>query len=429
MVMYDLIEKKRYGKELSKEEISFIVNGYTLGQITDAQMSSFLMAVTIHSMTDKETYFLTKCMQNSGESIHLGLKAVDKHSTGGVSDTTTLIITPILACLNVLVAKMSGRSLGFTGGTIDKLEVFPGYIASQNLLNFKKLIKQVGCSIVSQSAQLAPADKLIYALRDKTATVDSIPLIASSVMSKKLACGASIILLDVKYGSGAFMKKKSDAINLAKLMVKIGKMDGKEVFAIVSNMNVPLDSGIGCVDEVKCALDILKGNNTTSKLAKLSKQLVKLLYEAYTGIHDKDIMQKIEEVIHSGKAIEKLAQMIECQGGDASYVMHTELMPHSKYTIEWKSDKAGYVHHIDAYKIAKVVQHLKSMNISNELKPTQGLKLTVDVGSRVNANQILCYIHTNSKNNLDDIIKELESAFVIKKSRPREQKLIAKVIR
>lgn len=429
MVMYDLIEKKRYGKELTKEEISFIVNGYTLGQITDAEMSSFLMAVTIHSMTDKETYYLTKCMQNSGESIDLGLKAVDKHSTGGVSDTTTLIVAPILACLNVLVAKMSGRSLGFTGGTIDKLEVFPGYIAGQNLLNFKKLIKQVGCSIVSQSTELAPADKLIYALRDKTATVDSIPLIASSVMSKKLACGASVILLDVKYGSGAFMKNKKDALALAKLMVKIGKMDGKQVFAIVSNMNVPLDSGIGCVDEVKCALDVLKGNNTTSKLARLSKEIVKLLYKEYTGIDDKNIDAKIDEIIHSGKALEKLAQMIECQGGDASYVMHTELLPHSKYTVEYKSKSAGHVHHIDAFKIARAVQHLKSMNIATELKPTQGIKLNVDINSVVSVGQVLCYIHTNSKSDMESIIHELDSAFVIKKSKAREHKLIAKVIR
>ncbi len=427
MIMYDIIEKKRYGKELTKEEISFVVNGYNLGQITDAQMSSFLMAVTIHSMTDKETYYLTKCMKNSGETIDLGIKAVDKHSTGGVSDTTTLIIAPILACLNVKVAKMSGRSLGFTGGTIDKLEVFSGYQADLDVKEFENILKEVGCSIVSQSVELAPADKKIYQLRDQTATVDSIPLIASSVMSKKLASGASIILLDVKYGSGAFMKTKKDAITLAKLMVKIGKMDGKEVYAFVTNMNVPLDRGIGCVDEVRCALDVLSGRST-SKLAILSKAIVKFLYEKYTNVKDKNIGQKIEEIMQSGMAKEKLAEMIERHGGNSTYVMKPELLPKSKYTVEFVSKTSGYVHHIDAYKIAKVVQHLKNMNIANELKPTQGIRLNVEINSYVRHGQVLCYIHTNSKSGLDSMLQELESAFEIKKTKTKEKKLIEKVI-
>ncbi len=427
MIIYDIIEKKRYGKELTKEEISFVVNGYTLGQISDAEMSSLLMAITIHSMTDNETYYLTKCMQNSGSSIDLGMRAVDKHSTGGVSDTTTLIIAPILACLGVKMAKMSGRSLGFTGGTIDKLEVFTGYKADQTLDHFKQLVEEVGCSIVSQSTDLAPADKKIYALRDKTATVDSIPLIASSVMSKKLASGASIILLDVKYGSGAFMKNKKEAIKLAKLMVKIGKMDGKNVSAIVSDMNTPLDRGIGCVDEVRCALDVLSGQDD-SKLAVLSKEIVKILYEKYTNIKDKNIMSKIQEIITSREALNRLGLMIEKQGGNANFVLQPNTLPKSKYSVELTSPKDGYVTKIDAYKVAKVVQHLKGMNINVDLKPTQGVRLNVDLNSKVYEGKILAYIHTNSKSNIEAIKQELLDAFEIKSAKTKEEKLIAEVI-
>ncbi len=350
MRAYDIIAKKRDNHELSEKEIQFFINGYTGGNITDYQMAAFLMAVYFNGMTDLECENLTRCMVNSGDVIDLspinGIK-VDKHSTGGVGDKTTLIVTPIVAACGVKVAKMSGRGLGHTGGTIDKLESIPGINAELSGKEFFNVVNDIGCCVVGQTGNLVPADKKIYALRDVTATVESMPLIASSIMSKKIASGADCIVLDVKTGSGAFMKNKEDAIKLSEIMVKIGNRFGKKVMAVIIDMNKPLGNAIGNFLEVKEACNVLAGQGPQD-LKEVSLYLAtNMLFLA--GKEDfKTCKVMAENAISSGKAFSKFQEMILAQNGDISVF---EKENYSKVKYEIKSKKTGFISLMDTEKL------------------------------------------------------------------------------
>ena len=354
MRMYDLIEKKRGGGALTDEEIDFMITGYTKGDIPDYQMSAMMMAIYFQGMNDKETLKLTTAMRDSGDQLDLSAiegRKVDKHSTGGVGDKTSIALTPLVASVGVKVAKMSGRGLGHTGGTIDKLESFDGFRVDISNEQFIKQVNTIGVSIMGQTKDLAPADKKLYALRDVTATVENISLIASSIMSKKLAAGADAIVLDVKTGSGAFMKNLDDARALAKAMVTIGKGAGRDMFAFITDMDEPLGCTVGNALEVKEAIDTLKGKGPadfTELVLNLACRMVML-----SGIEtDEDkAMALLNENIANGKALDKLAEFVSAQGGDSRAVYDTNLLPKANNVYELKADKDGYVTHINCEEV------------------------------------------------------------------------------
>ncbi|TIC98571.1 putative pyrimidine-nucleoside phosphorylase [Staphylococcus epidermidis FS1] len=354
MRMIDIIEKKRDGKSLTKEEIEFFVNGYTHGKVPDYQASSLAMAIFFQDMNDEERAALTMSMVNSGEKIDLsdinGIK-VDKHSTGGVGDTTTLVLAPLVAAVGVPVAKMSGRGLGHTGGTIDKLESVKGFNVEISEKDFIKLVNDNQIAVIGQSGNLTPADKKLYALRDVTGTVNSIPLIASSIMSKKIAAGADAIVLDVKTGSGAFMKTLDDAEALAHAMVRIGNNVGRNTMAIISDMSQPLGNAIGNALELKEAIATLKGNgpkDLTELVLTLGSQMV-VLAEQATSLDE--ARQMLIDAIKSGKALNKFKTFLSNQGGDDSIVDSPEKLPSAKYQVEFKAKKDGYITAIIANEI------------------------------------------------------------------------------
>lgn len=358
--MYDIINKTKLKQELSKEEISYLIDGYVNDTIPDYQVSAWLMAVCLNGLSKNETFQLTDCMKNSGEVLSWdcveGITA-DKHSTGGVGDKTTLIIAPIVASCGVKMPKMSGRGLGHTGGTIDKLESIPNFNVNLTHDKFIDCVNTVGCAIVSQSGNLTPADKKLYALRDVTATVDSIPLICSSIMSKKLAMNTDIILLDVKCGSGAFMKDVSNALELANLMVDMGKKSDKNCKALITDMNIPLGYNVGNSLEVIEAIETLKGNtkgNLLSLCVDISTEIVSLALNLdYTIAKD-----KVLKSISSGKALDTLSKMIEYQGGNANVVDDYSLFDIPKYSYEVKSKVNGYIHLIDSQEVGIVSLNL-----------------------------------------------------------------------
>ena len=358
MRMYDLILKKRQGKPLTKDEIQWMIREYTDGRIPDYQMSALLMAICFQGLDKEETYELTMAMARSGEMLDLsqiqGIK-VDKHSTGGVGDKTSLALTPIVASLGIPVAKMSGRGLGHTGGTIDKLESIPGFSTQLEDDAFEEQVNSIGISIMGQTKDLAPADKLLYALRDVTATVDQISLIASSIMSKKLAAGADAILLDVKTGSGAFMKEESDAIQLAKEMVEIGKSAGRKMTAVITNMDEPLGMAVGNILEVKEAIDTLKGNGPDD-FVELIETLASHMLILGGAVKDFDEgLMRVRESIQSGKALDKFKQFVAAQGGDTKYIDHPELFEQADIIEEIRSEQDGFVGSIDAQEMADAV--------------------------------------------------------------------------
>ena len=419
MRMIDIIEKKRDGKSLTKEEIEFFVNGYTHGEVPDYQASSLAMAIFFQDMNDEERAALTMSMVNSGEKIDLsdinGIK-VDKHSTGGVGDTTTLVLAPLVAAVGVPVAKMSGRGLGHTGGTIDKLESVKGFNVEISEKDFIKLVNDNQVAVIGQSGNLTPADKKLYALRDVTGTVNSIPLIASSIMSKKIAAGADAIVLDVKTGSGAFMKTLDDAEALAHAMVRIGNNVGRNTMAIISDMSQPLGNAIGNALELKEAIATLKGNgpkDLTELVLTLGSQMV-VLAEQATSLDE--ARQMLIDAIKTGKALNKFKTFLSNQGGDDSIVDSPEKLPSAKYQVEFKAKKDGYITEIIANEIGVASMMLGAGRQTKEdvIDLGVGIVLNKKVGEHVEKGENILTIHTNTKE-IDDILYKLDNSITIER--------------
>ncbi len=425
MTILDIIEKKKNKQALSREEIEFFVNGYTNGSIPDYQMSALLMAILLNGMTDEETFILTDAMLHSGDVVDmsaLGGTVVDKHSTGGIGDSTTLALAPILACCGVYVAKMSGRGLGFTGGTIDKLESIPGFDTALTEEEFFEAVKRVGCAVIGQTANLAPADKKIYALRDVTGTVNSIPLICASIMSKKLASGSDTILLDVKYGSGAFMPDPESALELATKMVAIGTLAGKRIGALITDMQQPLSDHVGNALEIVGIIDVLRGkrNRLYSEIREVAVRLLTL-----TGKYDLQTAEKaFVEAIDSGKALCKFAEMTEAQHGDPNYILHPE-----KFEIGQKdvvvANSDGYVDSMVASDIGRAVTLLGGgrMQKSDVIDFSVGVIMKTAIGSQVKKGDVICEVYHNNGKGLQQAKELIESAVHIGANKPAEHKI------
>lgn len=417
MRMIDIIEKKRDGKSLSKEEIDFFIKGYTKGDIPDYQASSLAMAIFFQDMNEEERAHLTMAMVNSGDVIDLsdieGIK-VDKHSTGGVGDTTTLVLAPLVASVGVPVAKMSGRGLGHTGGTIDKLESAKGFHVELTEDEFIKLVNENQVAVMGQSGNLTPADKKLYALRDVTGTVNSIPLIASSIMSKKIAAGADAIVLDVKTGSGAFMKTLEDAEALAHAMVSIGNNVGRNTMAIISDMSQPLGNAIGNGLELKEAIETLQGHgpeDLTELVLTLGSQMVVLAKKADNL---KDARELLEAAIQSGKALDKFKTFISNQGGDVSVIERPDSLEDAKYKIEYTAQKDGFISEMVANEIGVASMMLGAGRQTKEdiIDLSVGIVLNKKVGDKVNAGESILTIHSN-KENVNDIFDKLNESIKI----------------
>lgn len=414
MRMVDIIEKKRDGKELTKAEINLVVTGYTKDEIPDYQVSALAMSIFFNDMTNEEIANLTLAMAESGEMIDLsaikGIK-VDKHSTGGVGDTTTIVLAPLVAAVGVPVAKMSGRGLGHTGGTIDKLEAIPGFNVEISNEDFIEFVNRDQVAVIGQSGDLAPADKKLYALRDVTGTVDSIPLIASSIMSKKIAAGADAIVLDVTTGDGAFMKNEKDAERLARTMVQIGKLANRQTMAIISDMSQPLGLAIGNSLEIKEAIDALNGQGPEDLMEMvyvLGSQMVVLAKKAETL---EEARKMLEEAIQSGAAIEKFKVMVRNQGGDASVIDHPEKLPQAKYIIDLPAKKSGVVSEMvaDQLGIAAMILGAGRRTKEDQIDFSVGLMLRKKVADSVVEGETLVTIYANSPDVEDVKAKIYES--------------------
>ncbi|MCD6413416.1 MAG: pyrimidine-nucleoside phosphorylase [Elusimicrobia bacterium] len=400
--VYEVIKKKRDGNALSKEEIDFMVMGFVKGEIPDYQMAAFLMAVFFKGMTAEEAVNLTQCMVDSGEKVDLsaikGFK-VDKHSTGGVGDTTSLVLNPLVAASGGIVAKMTGRGLGHTGGTVDKLESIPGFQVELPKEKFVENVNKIHIALISQTADLAPADKKIYALRDATATVDSIPLIAGSIMSKKLAAGADGIVLDVKTGSGAFMEKYEDALALAKTMVDIGELAGRKMVSLITSMEEPLGFAIGNAIEVKEAIQTLKGNGPKD-LEELCVNLgANMLFISGVASSMEDAFKKMRNAITDGSGLKKLKEMVEAQGGNPEAIDNTDLLPKAKEEIPVESPSDGFVRRIDALEVGLAA---KALGAGREKKEDKidlgvGIYLKKKIGDEVKKGEPLAIFHTSDE--------------------------------
>ncbi|MBA4601215.1 pyrimidine-nucleoside phosphorylase [Thermoactinomyces mirandus] len=432
MRMIDLIEKKRDGQSLTEEEIRFLIKGYTEGDIPDYQMASFLMAVYFQGMSPEETAQLTMEMVKSGEQIDLstikGIK-VDKHSTGGVGDTTTLVLAPLVAAVGVPVAKMSGRGLGHTGGTIDKLESIPGFHVEVDNKEFIRLVNENRIAVIGQSGNLTPADKKLYALRDVTGTVNSIPLIASSVMSKKIASGSDAIVLDVKLGAGAFMKNIDDARRLAEEMVEIGKRVGRKVMAVISDMSQPLGYAVGNALEVKEAIDTLKGEGPADLkelCLTLGSHMICLAGKAQTPAEARNML---EEVIESGKALEKFKQFLRAQGGDDSCADHPEKLLTAGYVMEVEAKEDGIVSAITANQIGTAAMMLGAGRATkeSEIDLAVGLVLNKKIGDPVKKGESLVTIYSN-RESVSDVTGKIYNAFTISREPVQVPVLVYDVI-
>ena len=417
MRMVDLIEKKRDGSELSKQEIEFIIDGFTNGSIPDYQMAAFAMTVFYKNMTVAEIANMTMAMVKSGDQIDLseieGIK-VDKHSTGGVGDTTTLVLAPLVAAVGVPVAKMSGRGLGHTGGTIDKLESVPGFHVEIDNQQFKELVNKNKIAVIGQTGNLTPADKKLYALRDVTGTVKSIPLIASSIMSKKIASGADAIVLDVKVGAGAFMKDLDEARALAKAMVQIGNNVGRKTMAVISDMNQPLGFAIGNALEVKEAIDTLKGQGPEDLYELCLTLGSHMVYLAKKADSPQAAREMLKEVIKNGKALETFKVFLAAQGGDASVVDNPEKLPVAKYQFEVKAQECGFVSKIVADSIGTAAMILGAGRATKEsiIDLSVGIVLHKKIGDKVEKGQPLVTIHSNSES-IDAVTKLVYDSYEI----------------
>lgn len=432
MRMVDLILKKKEGIRLSKDEIHYIIDGYVKGEIPDYQMSALLMAICFKGLDNNEVSILTKEMMNSGEIIDLssiqGIKA-DKHSSGGVGDKTSLVLLPMVAACGVKVAKMSGRGLGHTGGTLDKLESIPHLNIYKNKDEFIKQVNDINIAIIGQSKDLVPADKKMYALRDVSGTVESIPLIASSIMSKKLASGSDTILLDVKYGHGAFMENKEKAHTLALTMINIGKAFNKDVKAIISNMNQPLGNAIGNSLEVIEAIQTLNGNGPEDLLELCLIAGSVILMQSKIADNEKTARKMLLEVINNKKALNKLKEMVVYQNGDGSYIDDISKFKKAKDVIEIKSNKAGYIKDIYADELGIVSMKLGGgrKNLEDCIDHSVGLVLNKKISDYVNIGDILLYVHTN--NGLDEDIKnDILNAYNIVDDKVEKPVLIEEIL-
>ncbi|MEK4285192.1 pyrimidine-nucleoside phosphorylase [Ureibacillus sp. FSL K6-0165] len=432
MRMVDIIEKKRDGKELSTEEIQFFVKGYTEGSIPDYQAASLLMAIYFQDMTEKERTDLTMAMVESGDTIDLsaiqGIKC-DKHSTGGVGDKVTICLSPMVAACGVPVAKMSGRGLGHTGGTIDKLESIPGFKVELSSGEFIQQVNNIKMAVVSQSGNLTPADKKIYALRDVTGTVPSIPLIASSIMSKKIASGADAIVLDVKVGEGAFMKTVEEAEKLAHAMVKIGNQLGRRTIAILSDMSQPLGYAVGNALEVKEAIEVLKGNgpeDVKELCLTLGSQMVYLSGKAQTL---KEARTKVENVLANGKALEVFKTFIASQGGNPSIVDDPTLLPQAKFQVEIPATESGYVEKIIANEIGVAAMILGAGRATkdSEIDLSVGIVINKKVGDYVEKGEPLATIHSN-RENINEIKERIYSNIFISNQKVEAPSLIKGIV-
>ena len=416
MTMEEIIIAKRDNKELTKEQIRFFVQGYSKNQIPDYQASALLMAIYLNGMNDDETSILTEEMRISGEVWSLDDipgKKVDKHSTGGVGDKVSLILGPMISTLGAKLAKMSGRGLGHTGGTLDKLESIPGMRIVLSYDEFKNQIEKIGMAIIGQNEKLDPADKKLYALRDVTGTVASIPLIASSVMSKKLASGADCILLDVKYGSGAFMKTVKDATKLAKVMVNIGKKLGKDVRAEVTDMDQPLGCAVGNSLEIKEVIETLKGRGPKD-LNEICLSSGSIMLEQAGIYKNRDDARKyLEKILENGRAFEKFREFVIAQGGDVSYIDDPSKFEVSKNIIKIYSPRSGYIKKINALEIGIASMHLGAgrETLDDVIDMSAGIVLNKKIGDHVNKNELLCTLYTN-KDSYDEIIEEVKNAFM-----------------
>lgn len=415
--MVDIITKKRDGGELTDQEITFFVNGYVEGKIPDYQVSALLMAIVFKGMTNREIVTLTDRMEHSGDVMDLssikGVK-VDKHSTGGVGDKTTLALGPMVAACGAILAKMSGRGLGHTGGTLDKLESIPGMNVFVSDEQFRKQVSEIGCAVVGQTGQLVPADKKLYALRDVTGTVESMPLIASSVMSKKLASGSDCILLDVKFGNGAFMKNVEAAKELATVMCKIGNALGRDTRAVLTDMEQPLGFAVGNALEVKEAIATLHGHGPKDFTDLCLRSGAIMLEQAKIAKTEEEAMEMLKKVIADGSAFEKFRQMVIAQGGDVSYIDHPEKFPESKYVIEVKAPKDGYIKRIVALEIGESAMRLGAgrETFDDVIDMSAGIVLSKKVGDQVKKGDVLCTVHTNVEDHAQ-ILKDIEDAFHI----------------
>ena len=418
MNILDIIAKKRDSKELSKEEIEYFIKEYTKGNIQDYQASALIMAIYINGMNDREITDLTLAMAHSGEVLDLscfGENVVDKHSTGGVGDKVSIILLPIIASLGIPVAKMSGRGLGFTGGTVDKMESIPGYRTNVTIEEFIEDVKKVGISMIGQTMNLAPADKKIYALRDTISCVENIPLIASSIMSKKIASGANKIVIDVTVGKGAFMKNKEDAQKLAEQMIRIGELAGREVRCVLTPMDEPLGYSIGNSLEVIEAINFLKGDMPKDLKEVVLELGANMLQLAGKGENIEENKLKILENIENGNAYNKFVEMVGNQGGDISFVEDTTKFKKSKYTLAVVTKKTGKVTEINAKDIGRLACYLGAgrVNKEDEIEPDVGIVLNKKVGDEVIEDDFLAYICANDKNKLIEAEKRILEIYKI----------------
>ncbi len=433
MRIYDIIAHKRDGLELSDEEIAFFVKGYTAGKIKDYQAAALLMAIYLRGMTDRETVTLTNEMAHSGDMLDLsdcGGVTVDKHSTGGVGDKTTLVVAPVVASLGAKVAKMSGRGLGHTGGTVDKLESINGFRTELTPEEFKNQVKDIGICVIGQSGNLAPADKLIYSLRDSTATVGSIPLIASSIMSKKLAAGAHCIVLDVKTGSGAFMKTVEQAEELSRKMVDIGDACGRKVAALITDMNTPLGKNIGNALEVKEAVEILNGKGPED-LREVCVALASNIISLSENLPLEEAEKEVRRVLSDGTALLKLCEMVKMQGGSVAQIADTELLPKARFSHEVCSPADGFISFMDAEKIgsSSVILGAGRVNKGDPIDCTAGIILEKKTGEAVKKGELLATLFSNDEAKFEDSEKLFLSAFRFSGKKPQPVPLIYKTVR
>ncbi|GIW22845.1 MAG: pyrimidine-nucleoside phosphorylase [Candidatus Sericytochromatia bacterium] len=433
MNIIDILANKRDKKKHSKEELEYLVKATLSGEIKDYQISAWLMAAYINGLDLEETTELTKLVAYSGDVLDLssikGTK-VDKHSSGGVGDKVTLVLAPLLASAGLIVAKISGRGLGHTGGTVDKLEAIPGMRTSLSIDEFKNQLNEIGVSVIGQTQNLTPVDKIFYALRDVTATVDNIPLIVVSILSKKIAAGADIILLDIKFGSGAFMKTLENARNLAKMIVEVAKKLNKSVIVALSDMDQPLGYMIGHSLEVEEAIKTLKGKGPPDLTKICLKYGAILLYQAKKARSLEDAENILKRNINSGKALEKFKEMIIAQDGNPEVINNFDLMPKAEHKIEINSPKAGFITNLDAYKVAQSAKLLGAGRDKkeDEIDLSVGVELKVKKGAKVDKGQVLAILHANNLKYIEKAISEIEDAFSFDTKPPEQLPLVREVI-